>query len=420
MLRNYFLTAFRSFSKKKSYTFINIVGLAVGLASSFLIFLWVQDEYRTDRFHTNGDQLYRALRNIRYSDRQVMTYPAMPKPLAQTLRDDFPEVQQAALVSWDQELLLANGEDSYREQGNYVGQDFFEMFSFPLVQGDSASVLQNINGIVISENLAQKYFGDQPAVGQTLRLENKEDVQVTGVFQDIPDHSSLKFDFVMPIEHFVRDNEWVEDWENNGIRLFVTLAPQANIQQVNGKIKNIIRANTEGEDVDLFLQPYADMHLYGKYEDGQQAGGRITYVRIFSIVAVFMLIIACINFMNLATARSAQRAKEVGVRKSIGASRQLLIGQFMAESTLIVLLALVLAILTVELALPAFNQLTDKSISVDYADPTLIGSVLGSWCSPDYWPGAIPRSSCPLSNLRVYSRAPYSRAGGRPCSEEAS
>lgn len=377
MLRNYFITAFRSFSRKKSYTLINVIGLAVGLASSFLIFLWIQDEYRMDRFHVNEAQLYQVMKNDRYSDGQVRTSPAVPKPLAQALEEGFPEVKEAELALWGQDMVVTNGEDRYREEGSYVGQDFFEIFSYPFLQGNPKTALRDINAIVISETMARKYFGDQSAIGKTLRINEQEDVQVTGVFQDVPKYSSITFNFALSVEKFIRDNEWTEDWGNSGLRMFVLLEPQTNLDQINAKIKDIVKEHAAEEVSELFLQPYADRYLYGKFEDGQQAGGRITYVRIFSIVAVFMLIIACINFMNLATARSAQRAKEVGVRKAIGANKKLLVGQFMAESTLIVLLALILAVLLVELALPFFNQLTDKSISVDYTDPMLLGSVLG-------------------------------------------
>ena len=376
MLRNYFITAFRSFSKK-SYTFINVIGLAIGLACSFLIFLWIQDEYRTDRFHTHIEQLYQVKRHVYYTNGPIMTYSTIPKPLAQVLEDDYPEIQQAELVSWEDELLLAHGEHRYREAGNYVGEDFFTIFSYPLVEGDPATALQDINAIVISETLARKYFGERSAIGNVLRLDNREDVRVSGVFQDIPEQSSLTFGFVLPMKKYVRDNDWVEDWGSNGMRMFVMLAPKTDVSQLTAKIKNIVDDRVQNEQVDLFLQPYQDRYLYGKYEDGQQVGGRITYVKIFSVVAVFILIIACINFMNLATARSAQRAREVGVRKAIGADRGLLIGQFMAESTTIVLLSFFLAVLLVELVLPFFNQLVDKKIQIDYFDPVLLASGIG-------------------------------------------
>ena len=379
MFRNYLITALRTFYRKKAYTLINIVGLATGLASSFLIFLWVQDEYRVDRFHEYDARLYQVLKNDRFSDGQISTSRSVPTPLAQALEDNFPEIQQAEPDRWGVQLLVANGEDRYREQGNYVGQDFFEIFSYPFVQGNPKTALQDINAVVISETLARKYFGAQPAVGKTLRLDDQKEVQVTGVFQDIPSYSSNRFSFAMPIEKFNRDNEWTQEWGNSGMRMFVLLAPQTDVDQLNAKVKHLVKEHVPDEDTEVFLRPYADDYLYSysNFEDGQRAGGRITYVRMFSLIALFILIIACINFMNLTTARSAQRAKEVGIRKAIGARKGSLVWQFMAESTLIVLFALGLSLLLTQGILPFFNQLTGKSMSVDYRSPTTLGIIAG-------------------------------------------
>ncbi|MEM9832329.1 MAG: ABC transporter permease [Bacteroidota bacterium] len=375
MLRNYLLTALRSFAKKKSYTFINILGLAIGLASSFLIFLWVQSEYQIDRFHANGQRLYQVMKNEYFSDGQIRTSPAVPMPLAETLEENFPEFEEAELALWDRNMLVSSGEDRYREKGAYFGQDFFTIFSYPFIAGNPNTALQDINAIVISETLARKYFGEQNALGKSLQI-NDEEVEVTGVFKDVPKYSSIAFDFAIPMEKFIRDNKWTEYWDNNGLRMFTLLESETDVDQINANIKNIIKEHAPDEASELFLKPYTNRYLYGEYQDGQQVGGRITYVRIFSVVAIFMLIIACINFMNLATARSAQRAKEVGVRKAIGANQQSLIGQFMIESTIVVLFALALAILLVELTLPLFNQFTSKNISVDYHDPILVGGAL--------------------------------------------
>ncbi|MEM6843607.1 MAG: ABC transporter permease [Bacteroidota bacterium] len=285
MLRNYLLTALRSFAKKKSYTFINILGLAIGLASSFLIFLWIQSEYQIDRFHANGQRLYQVLRHVHYVSGQTLTYQTIPKPLAQVLEDEFPEIQAAELISWEEESLLTYDENSYREQGNFVGEDFFEIFSYPLIEGDPATVLNELDAIVISETMAQKYFGDQSAVGKIIRFEDREDLRVSGVFRDIPWQSSIDFDFVRPMERFIRDNSWVEEWGSNGLRLFVLVAAQTDITQLNSKIKDIVDERQTYDDADVFLKPYADRYLYSEYEDGQLIGGRITYVRIFSVVS---------------------------------------------------------------------------------------------------------------------------------------
>jgi predicted permease len=364
MLNNIFITALRSFWKQKGYTFINILGLTLGLACSLLILLWVQDERQIDQFHANSEQIYRVQRNAYYSGEQIFTWPAIPMPLAEALEQQFPEVIHAELHSWENELLVTYGQEGFKEKGYFVGDAFLEVFSFPLVQGNPTTALSDLHAIVISETVAKKYFGDENPMGQTLRIDDRKDFTVTGVFEDIPQTSSLQFDVLLPIEDFIQRNEWTQDWGNNGLRLITLLQPGTDVAALNAKIENIIMENSEGSKSEIFLQPYGDTYLYNNFVDGKQAGGRIEYVRIFTLTAIFILIIASINFMNLATARSSQRAKEVGVRKSVGASRHSLIRQFLTESLLIVLLALGVALLLMVLILPTFNELTGKSLSI--------------------------------------------------------
>ena len=384
MFRSYLKTAFRAFRRQKAYSFINVSGLAVGLACSLLIVLWMQDEVSYDRFHDEGDQLYRVMRNY-FSDDQIYTWTAIPKPLAQVLEDDYPEITDAVLMTWQETILLTTGDQAFREDGHHAGPAFFEIFSFPLLQGNPATVLADPHSIVLSESLARKLFGpdwqaEGAVLGQTIRMENRLDLTVTGVFEDVPATSTLRFDFVIPIEEFIERNGWVEHWGNSGLRLFVRLQEDADPEQVTAKIANVIKENHESADALLFLQPYTDIHLYSDFEDGQLVGGRIEYVRMFGIVALFILLIASINFMNLSTARSARRAREIGVRKAVGATQRTLVGQFIGESVLTALLALVLGLMLVLLALPAFNELTNKSIAINFLDPmtwlTLLGLAL--------------------------------------------
>jgi len=371
MFSSYLKTVLRTFRRQKAYSFINMLGLSVGLACSFLILLWVQDELHYNRFHEEGDQLYRVMRNY-HSDAQIYTWPSITKPLAQVLEDEYPEITDAVLITWEEDLLMRHGDLIFREQGYHAGPAFFEIFSFPFVQGDPETALDDPQAIVLSESLAHKYFGENgpaDALGQTVRINNDKDFTVTGVFADVPAHSSLRFDFIIPIEEFIQRNPWVEHWGNNGLRLYVRLQEDADAALISAKIKNVIRDHHESANADLFLQPFTDMYLYSNFEEGQLVGGRIEYVRIFSMVALFILLIASINFMNLATARSTSRAREIGVRKAVGATQGSLVGRFIGESVLTALAALVLAVLLVILVLPVFNDLTGKHIGIDYLDP---------------------------------------------------
>ncbi len=379
MFRSYLKTAMRSFRRQKAYSFINVFGLAVGLACCLLIVLWVQDEVSYDRFHDEGDQLYRVMRHY-HADDQIYTWAAIPKPLAQVLEDDYPEITHAVLMTWQETILLTRGDTAFREDGRHAGPGFFEIFSFPLIQGNPATALDEPHAIAISESLAEKYFGADwrsTAIGQTLRMENRLDLTVTGIFEDVPETSTLRFDFVIAIEEFIQRNTWVEHWGNNGLRMFVRLEKDADGEQVGAKIEHVIKDYHDSSDSFLFLQPYTDVHLYSEFEEGQLVGGRIEYVRMFGLVALFILLIASINFMNLSTARSARRAREIGVRKAVGATQRTLVGQFIGESVMTALAALVIAVGLVLLMLPAFNELTNKSITIDFLDPMTWLAVVG-------------------------------------------
>ena len=397
MLKNYLRLAVRRLRRQKGYTAINVLGLSVGLACSFFILLWVQDELGYDRFHAQGDQLYRVMHNVKYSDGRFDTWNEVPLPLAEVLERQVPEITDAVLVTWEMELAVARQNEAFRERGLQASPALFEIFSFPFIQGDPHTALDDPDAVVISEQLAQKYFGPDwrtagTVLGQPLRMDNRKDFTVAGVFKDVPRNSTLQFDFVLPIEEFIVRNPWLETWQSSALRLFVRLRAGASMAEVSAKIAPFItehREEHEGLSNTLFLQPYGDIHLYGDFEAGQVAGGRIDYVRIFILIAFFILLIACINFMNLATARSMHRAREIGVRKAIGATRGSLMRQFLGESMLVALLAFFFALLLVALLLPAFNDLTRKSIAFGVLEPgywliglgltLLVGVVSGSY-----------------------------------------
>jgi len=375
MLKNYLKVAIRNLRNHKGYSFVNVFGLAAGLACSFFILLWVQDELGFDSFHEEGDQIYRVMQHATFGGRKS-TQDAIPGPLDNILDEQYPEITHSVLMSWDFNMVVALGDQTFRADGRYFGPDLFKVFTFPLIVGDPATALQNPESIVLSESMAEKYFGfgwrtRNDILGTTFRIENRIDMTLTGVFEDIPANSTLQFEFVLPVEEFNRRNEWVDTWTSNGLRLFVRLQKDSDPVAVSAKIEGLIRENNDQWRTELFLQSITDMYLRSDYEDGVLAGGRIEYVRIFLLVALFIILIASINFMNLATARSAQRAREIGVRKSVGATRTLLAGQFLGESILLSLIAFVVAQISVFVLLPSFNALTQKSVSVSLLDPTL-------------------------------------------------
>ncbi|MBF9253436.1 ABC transporter permease [Pontibacter sp. 172403-2] len=376
MFKNYLKMAYRNLMRHKVFSLINILGLALGMTCSILILLWVQDEISFDRFHADADNLYRVMEIQHYPGGDDLTIDANPGPLAEALEAELPEVKHAVRsTTWDWKQLFTLNDKVLKVNGRYADPEFFEMFSFPLLHGDAAQALKQPNSVVISETVAKQFF-DSPAdaMGKIFKINNDKSYKVTGVFKDVPKNSSMQFDYVMPVADWINSpgNDWLNGWESNALRTFVQLQPGTDIDALNAKIRPIIKNHSKDSKTELFVQPVKDMYLHGDFRSGKEGGGRIEYVRLFIVVAIFILVIACINFMNLATARSAKRAKEVGVRKAIGASRPALIRQFMVESVLVAFLALFVAVNLVGILLPQFNDLTGKFIELNLTDPQFI------------------------------------------------
>jgi len=377
MFKNYLKIAWRNLWKNKSFSLINILGLALGMACSLLIMLWVKDEMRMDQFHENGARLYKVMENQHYSG-QTNTIEATPGILAEHIVKDIPEIQMASQLLWEETPVFAVGNTFDDEKGRYVQGDFLSMFSYGLSQGDAKTALKRPDGVIISQKIADKYFPGKDPMGKTIRIDNKSDVIVTGILKPSSPFSSMKFDFLMSYDRWQKDgNDWSKEWGNNGPRCVVMLSKNADLAKVNAKIKNYIKTKNKNSNIDIFLTNYGESYLHSKWDSGKQDGGRIEYIKIFTVVAIFILVIACINFMNLATARSVKRAKEVGLRKVVGAYRFSLIGQFMGESILITFISLLFAIVIVFLMLPPFNELTEKQLSLDLLGPQLVATLLG-------------------------------------------
>ena len=365
MLNHYLLLIYRNFVRAKSYFLINLTGLATGLACTLLIYLWVRDEYRMNKFHALDERLFQVMEHQQYAD-EIMTTTSTPGILAETIKDEYSEIQFAATTTWINDFNLSVKDHNVKAKGYYVGEDYFEIFSFNMLQGDASQVLKDKMSIVISRDLAIRLFGtDEHAVGKTVEVQHDKSFNVTGVFDGTPSTSSFQFDFVMTFELFKDDNEWVTRWGNNGPASYVVLREGVDPAEFSGRIKDYIKGKEKDSHVTLFLQKYSDRYLHGAFENGQPSGGRILYVRLFSIIAVFILLIACINFMNLATARAARKAKEVGIKKSIGAQRRSLIFQYMSDSMATAIISLVVATAVVWLFLPQFNVITGKKNCTD-------------------------------------------------------
>ncbi|MEM8966684.1 MAG: ABC transporter permease [Bacteroidota bacterium] len=383
MLRHTFLLIYRNFKRFRSTFFINLIGLSSGLACALFIFLWVNDELKVDKFHEKDARLYRIMERQQHAN-EISVIDHTSGLLAESLAEEVPEVEYAAAVApaeWFGDFTLSLTEKNVKAPGQFVGEDFFSIFSYNLLQGEASQVLMEKNSIVISEDLARRLFGTADnAVGKTLEwniLSFSQPVIVSGVFANIPNNSTPQFDFVLSFEAFKEINPGVVEWGNMGPNTFLVLQEGTDVNQFNDKIEHFVSTKAEYQEFrTLFARPYSEKYLYGTYENGVQVGGRIEYVRLFSIIAIFILIIACINFMNLSTAKASRRVKEVGVKKAIGASRSTLVAQYLGESFLMSILSLITAIVLVSALLPQFNMITSKQLSLEFSLP-LVVSLLG-------------------------------------------
>ncbi|QKJ31185.1 ABC transporter permease [Mucilaginibacter mali] len=372
MILNYFKIAWRNLVRNKTNTIINLTGLAIGLACSLLMLLWVQSELNVDAGHANGAYLYKVYER-EYLDGKVEGDYDTPGLMADLLKKDIPEVQYAAgLEEGNDSFTFRSANKVLKMEGTYAGADFFRMFSYPLLQGTAQTALNTPAGIAISKKMAGIFFGTPAAaMGKTLRFENRKDLVVTAVFDNLPANASRTFDYLINWQQFVADYPGVKNFGNSGELTFVQLRPDADLARVNKKLKNVLEpyAPHKGDfRVEHYLQRFDEAYLHAHFTNGQVDGGRIAYVHLFSIVAIFVLLIACVNFMNLTTAQSVKRAREIGVRKVMGAVRGVLIRQFIGESLMLTTLAVIAALLLMVMVLPVFNQVTQKQIVLPFSD----------------------------------------------------
>nr|WP_068892008.1 ABC transporter permease [Pedobacter panaciterrae] len=425
MFKHHLLLIFRNFKRYKSSFFINLIGLSAGLSCALLIYIWVNDEMNMDKFHAKT--IYQVMENQKVSD-GINTIDGTSGLLAEALVKEMPEVEYAVMASPDfwlkKSKVAVNDQPAIKVAGKFAGPDFFKVFSYPLVAGSADRVLKEKKTIVISESLAIKLFHTTDVVGKEMKWNNIEvnkdnHVLISGVFKDLPASSSDQFDFLVSLDAIMGPGSNFLNWRNVGPNVFVTLKKDADPKLFNTKIRDFIKHNEKNEaNRKLFIRPYADSYLYSRYENGVLVGGRIDYVKLFSLIAIFILVIACINFMNLSTARASRRLKEVGIKKVMGARRGTLIVQYMAESMLLTFMALFISLLVVELMLPQFNQIIGKEVSLHYSTALILslfgitiftGLVSGSY--PALYLSGLKPSAALKGKLNLSSSALWTRQG---------
>lgn len=377
MLRHNLLLIYRNFRRFRTTFFINLIGLSSGIAAAIFIYLWVADELSMDKFHKKDRQLFQVMTNQNRPD-GVVTLGSGPALLEDALPAEMPEIQYTVGSSGVTDFMtLSVPGKNISAAGQFAGVHFFKVFSYPLLKGDKEQVLADKKSIVISERMARALFNStENVIGKMVEWQvpgYKEEALVSGIFRNIPRNSSVQFDFLLPYdlyEDFMREFKTLT-WGNHNAITYLLLKENTNLANFNAKIENFVKEREPGSNLTLFAKPYSENYLYGTYENGKLAGGRITYVRLFSAIAIFILLIACINFMNLATAKASRRIKEVGIKKAMGAARKTLALQYLGESILMSLLSMAIAILMVDLLLPQFNSITGKHLFIP-ADGDLI------------------------------------------------
>ncbi len=380
MLQHNILVALRNFRRHKSSFLINLTGLSTGLACTLLIYLWVNDEMKIDRFLDNADQLHQVLMNFD-SNNGINTVSWTPAPMAAALMDEIPEVVGSTHVFTHENngIISSDENKSFRANELYVSEDFFKVLSFKLKSGNPEQVLNDISSVVLSENLALKLFGKvDELIGQTINLK-REDLQsefiISGIFETPPSHSTLQFDAVFHSQKLLNVSPNYDKWEYNEPDTYLLIQKGADISQVNKRITEVVKSKPNVSAAFTLLRPFADKYLYDNYKNGVQSGGRIIYVKLFSGIALLVLIIACINFMNLSTAQATKRVKEVGIKKAVGIHRRSLTFQFLGESILLSFFALIMSLLLVWLVLPEFNSITGKTLFIELNFESLIAII---------------------------------------------
>ncbi len=401
MIKNYFKVAVRNLLRNKAFAAINILGLAIGMASALLILLWVQNEFSLDASYKKADRIH-VMYNRDKFDGAVHSWNSTPKMMGPTLKNDYPEVEDVARTN-GVTFLLTVGERRLNVRGAFTDSGFINMFDFPLLKGNATQALTGSTSIVLTEKLAKKLFGDEEAMGKMIRIDSNANFMVTAVLKDLDNKTTFEYEYLLPWSFMTRLG-WNDDsWGNNSVRTYALLKPTVTTEKFNARVQDITRSHSQ-ETAKVFGHPINRLHLYSKDDEGKLVGGQIETVNLFIVIAIFILLIACINFMNLSTARSEKRAKEVGIRKVSGARRGSLIAQFIGESLILSFLSFLVALILVAVSLSGFNLLTGKQLALNFGDYTFwlmsIGFILVTGLLAGSYPAFYLSSFVPVRVLK--------------------
>ena len=404
MIKNYFKIAWRNLVRNRSFSLTNLIGLTIGITSAILILLTVSDELSYDKFHKNYDTIYQILANRDFKN-QIFTDRNMVLPLAKEIQENIPQVENAVVTTQGDSPILEVGETRIRQFGFTVSERFFDIFSWKFIRGNAEQAIVDPRSIVLTESAAMALFGEENPIGKSIRVNHEEEVQVTAVVQDPPGNSTFQFDFIVPFNYSDEDViENMDEWDSSRWRVFVQAPAGTDVGQLDKDITELKRNRSAGDEISTYFTfPMAKWRLYSDFRDGKNIGGMILYIRMFIAVALIILLIACVNFMNLATAQSERRAKEIGVKKTLGSEKKQLVAQFYLEAIILSVAAFVLSLVAVFFLLPTFNRFFDKELLLDPTNPLVwlgaLGIIIITGLTAGSYPALYLSSFSPLSVL---------------------
>ncbi|HLG40858.1 MAG TPA: ABC transporter permease, partial [Chitinophagaceae bacterium] len=368
MIQNYFKIAWRNLVRNKAFSLVNITGLAIGMAGATLILLWIAHQFSFDKFHEKKDRIYQVynLAEIEGEKRSWSGSSSLLGPVIQTI---YPQAEEVFRINWVANLIFTTGEKHLESYGYFTDPGFLKSLDFPLIGGDKNTALDKPESVILTESFSRRLFDNEDPIGKTIRIDSNANFMVTGVMKDQPGNTTFDFEYLIPMEYRKKINWDIPKWDDYGVETFVLLKPGVTEQDANRLFHNIIKTHAPEMKNELFVHPMNKWHLYSRFENGKIAGGLIEQVRLFGIIGGFILLIACINYMNLSTAKSEKRAREVGIRKVIGAGKSSLVWQFISESVVIAFVAGIIALILAELSIGFFNQLVYADLVIPYSNP---------------------------------------------------